>query len=139
MTSKIFSNSMSDRWAYAHVWFLYGKILLWEGITNIIIFFKHIHFHFKYLSLSHCTVAGYTYALKWNTLVCLINEHVRLFFLEKKSTLCALIRQYSIIMIRLCAFINFLIFFHPVRLLSPVRLLGRLEYMALTHFLKLRL
>ena len=62
------------------------------------------------------------------TLVCLINEHVRLFFLEKKSTLCALIRQYSIIMIRPCAFINFLIFFHPVRLLSPVRLLGRLEY-----------
>ena len=62
------------------------------------------------------------------TLVCLINEHVRLFFLEKKSTLCALIRQYSIIMIRPCAFINFLIFFHPVRLLSPVRLLGRPGY-----------
>ena len=53
------------------------------------------------------------------TLVCLINEHVRLFFLEKKSTL----------MIRPCALIIFLIFSHPVRLLSPVRLLGRLEYL----------
>ena len=31
-------------------------------------------------------------------------------------------------MIRPCAFINFLIFFHPVRLLSPVRLLGTPEY-----------
>ena len=62
------------------------------------------------------------------TLECLIQEHVRLFFLKKKSTLCALIRHYSIIMIRPCTFIIFFIFFHPVRLLSPVRLLGRSEY-----------
>ena len=29
------------------------------------------------------------------TLECLIQEHVRLFFLKKKSTLCALITHYS--------------------------------------------
>ena len=63
-----------------------------------------------------------------DTPACLIQEHVRLFFLKKKSTLCALIRHYSIVMIRPCAFINFLIYFHPVRLLSPVRLLGTPEY-----------
>ena len=62
------------------------------------------------------------------TLECLIQEHVRLFFLKKKSTLCALIRHYSIIMIRPYAFIIFCDIFHPVRLLSPVRLLGTLEY-----------
>ena len=66
--------------------------------------------------------------LEVTTLECLIQEHVRLFFLKKKSTLCALIRHYSIVMIRPCAFINFLIYFHPVRLLSPVRLLGTPEY-----------
>ena len=44
------------------------------------------------------------------TPACLIQDHGRLFFLKKKSTLCALIRHYSIIMIRPCAFINFLIY-----------------------------
>ena len=38
------------------------------------------------------------------TPACLIQDHGRLFFLKKKSTLCALIRHYSIIMIRPCAF-----------------------------------
>ena len=57
---------------------------------------------------------------------------VRSYYFSKKSTPCALIRHYSIIMIKPCAFINFLIFFHPVRLLSPVRLLGRLEQLRWT-------
>ena len=53
---------------------------------------------------------------------------VRSYYFSKKSTLCALIRHYSIIMILPCAFINFCDIFHPVRLLSPVRLLGTPKY-----------
>ena len=53
---------------------------------------------------------------------------VRSYYFSKKSTLCALIRHYSIIMILPCAFINFCDIFHPVHLLSPVRLLGTPKY-----------